>query len=144
MEPIELRRFERARADDLADFLSGEAWPYHRVPRVAATDVLRQVTDGYYDSPSTRTFWITVGERRVGIARLFDLDDGTPLFDLRPPGAARHRGIGTRALHALTTHLFTELPAITQVEATTRRDNVAMRRVLRRRGYVKEAHYRKA
>ncbi len=144
MEPIELRRFERAQAEDLADFLSGETWPYHSVPRIAATDVLRQAADGYYDNSSARTFWITVGGHRVGIARLFDLDDGTPLFDPRITGTARYRGIGTRALHALTAYLFTELPTITRVEATTRRDNVAMRRVLRRCGYVKEAHYRKA
>ncbi|EHR60009.1 hypothetical protein SaccyDRAFT_1098 [Saccharomonospora cyanea NA-134] len=125
-----MRRFERAQAEDLADFLSGETWPYHSVPRIAAADVLRQAADGYYDNSSARTFWITVGGHRVGIARLFDLDDGTPLFDLRITGTARHRGIGTRALHALTAYLFTELPTITRVEATTRRDNVTMRRVL--------------
>ncbi|CAM2894759.1 GNAT family protein [Saccharomonospora xinjiangensis] len=144
MESIELRRFERSQAGDLADFLSGEMWPYHSVPRLTVGCVLRQVADSYYDNSSTRTLWVTAGERRVGVVRLFDLDDDTPLFDLRITENDRHRGIGTRALRALTAYLFTELPAITRVEATTRHDNVAMRRALRRCGYVKEAHHRNA
>ena len=33
---------------------------------------------------------------------------------------------------------------VQRVEATTRADNAAMRRALRRAGYAKEAHYRRA
>ena len=44
----------------------------------------------------------------------------------------------------LTTYLFEELPAVARIEATTREDNRAMRRVLRRCGYVQESRYRRA
>ncbi len=38
----------------------------------------------------------------------------------------------------------TELPAVARIEATTRKDDRAMRRVLRRCGYVQESRYRRA
>jgi RimJ/RimL family protein N-acetyltransferase len=44
----------------------------------------------------------------------------------------------------LTGWLFTELPAVTRVEATTRSDNRPMRRVLGKCGYEREARYRQA
>jgi RimJ/RimL family protein N-acetyltransferase len=45
-------------------------------------------------------------------------------------------------VRALTAHVFGAHPHVTRVEAQTRDDNRAMRRVLVRAGFVKEAHYR--
>ncbi len=42
----------------------------------------------------------------------------------------------------LTTTLFGEFTDLNRIEATTRQDNFAMRRVLVKCGFVKEAHYR--
>ncbi len=56
--------------------------------------------------------------------------------------AARNRGIGGDAVRLVTRALFDEDPDLTRIEGTSRQDNEAMRRVLRRCGYVKEAHQR--
>jgi RimJ/RimL family protein N-acetyltransferase len=144
VEGIEFRRFRSGEADELADLLAGEVWPYHGAPRVDHADVLRRASEGYYDNASARTFWITQNGSPAGIVRLFDLDDGTPMFDLRVREPFRGKGIGTKALRWLTAYLFTELPSINRIEGTTRQDNLAMRRLFRGCGYVKEAHYRQA
>jgi RimJ/RimL family protein N-acetyltransferase len=144
VENIEFRRFASSEAEALAEFLVGQEWPFHHVSRVDRADVLRRAASGYYDNSSARTFWITWDDSPVGMARLFDLDDGTPLFDLRISQACRGKGMGTQAVRWLTTYLFTELPTVDRIEGTTRRDNIAMRRVFGRCGYVKEAHYRQA
>jgi RimJ/RimL family protein N-acetyltransferase len=135
--PVEIA-YQPLRREDgaaLAAFLAGEPWPFHSGGQVA---------DGYFDSASVRTHWILADGRRCGFVKAFDLDDGTPLFDLRLAAAYRGRGIGTAAVAWLTRYLFELLPDINRVEATTRADNAAMRAVLKANGYVKEAHYRQA
>jgi len=134
--------FGRVRSDEvesLVAFFAGEEWPFHVDVRVAADVVRRRVAGGEYSD----TFWITDGAVRVGLVRLMDLDDGTPLFDLRVAASHRGRGVGTAAVDWLTRYVFTHF-ATDRVEGTTRRDNVAMRRTFEKAGYVKEAHYREA
>ncbi len=138
---MEFRRFAATEVDELAGFLAGDAWPFHVNAQVDEDAVRAHVADGHYDSAATRTFWIVDGEP-VGVVRLFDLDDDTPMFDLRVKTAARGQGIGTLAVRWLTEHVFTEFPAVHRIEGTTRQDNLAMRAVFRRCGYAKEAHYR--
>ena len=87
---------------------------------------------------------VTGTETKVGLIRLLDLGDDTPLFDLRIRAASRGKGLGTSALRWLTGYLFNEFPSIRRIEGTTRQDNLAMRRTFRKCGYVKEAHYRQA
>jgi len=80
----------------------------------------------------------------VRIRQGVDLDDGTPLLDLRIASAYRGRGIGTAALGWLIAYLFDLLPGINRIEGMTRVDNTAMRAVFRANGFAKEAHYRQA
>jgi RimJ/RimL family protein N-acetyltransferase len=124
--------------DALRRFLTAEEWPFHVVPRPDPEDIGVQFDNGAYD----HAFWVVDGDR-VGLVRLFDLDDGTPLFDLRVSSAARGRGAGTSAVRWLTGHVFTHY-GTNRIEGTTRDDNHAMRRVFTKAGYVKEAHYRDA
>lgn len=84
----------------------------------------------------------TVGS--LGFARLQDLYDGTPIFDLRLAQMHRGRGWGTQALQSLTDVVFFESPEVNRFEGVTRADNVPMRRAFLRVGFVKEAHYRQA
>jgi hypothetical protein len=95
---IKYRRFAPGDAELLADFLTGEQWPYHGSGGTDRDAILRQVADGRYGSGSARTFWIMAGNEHAGLIWLFDLDDGTPMFDLRiraahrgPPGRRRSR-----------------------------------------------------
>ncbi|ANZ39499.1 GNAT family N-acetyltransferase [Lentzea guizhouensis] len=134
------RRVEAGEGEALADFLAGEPWPFHVHTAVERADVLERVKAGYYDE----TYWIEVAGERAGIVRLFDLQDETPMFDLRVSERHRGRGLGRAAVRWLTDEVFGEHPHVERIEATTRQDNLAMRRVLKQCGYVKEAHYRRA
>lgn len=85
----------------------------------------------------------------VGVIRLFDLgsgpdDDETPLFDIKIKEEFRGKGIGKQALGWLTDFVFSNYLNKTRFEATTRIDNIAMRRVFENCGFVKEAQYRQA
>lgn len=134
-------RFAAGEASALADFLAGEPWPFHTIATVQRQDVLERVAGGYYDD---ETYWIVADGERAGLVRLFDLEDATPMFDVRISAAHRGKGLGRAAVRWLTDRLFGEFPPVERIEGTTRQDNVAMRRVFVRCGYVKEAHYRKA
>ncbi|MFI6345390.1 GNAT family N-acetyltransferase [Streptomyces sp. NPDC050560] len=138
-----LRRLTPADTDALTAFLTAESWPYHGSHRPDPGLVRRRAAQGYYAGPGAETFWITADGTDVGMARLFDLDDGgTPMFDLRVAAGHRGRGIGTAALAHLTRHVFTAYPAVHRFEGTTRADNTPMCRTFLRAGWVKEAHYR--
>ncbi len=108
-----------------------------------AADVEARIADGDFDGPEHAALWVEVaGSGRVGLVVLDDLEDPGVLFDLRLAEAARGRGLGVLVVRALTDHVFGSYPHVTRVEAQTRDDNRAMRRVLVRAGFVKEAHYR--
>jgi RimJ/RimL family protein N-acetyltransferase len=126
-------------ADELVDFLTAEEWPFHGAPKPDPAKVRDQFGKGAYDD----AYWVVGDGARLGLVRLMDLDDGTPLFDLRVTAAARGRGVGEAAVRWLTAHVFTNYDT-DRIEGTTRQDNHAMRRVFAKTGYVKEAHYREA
>ncbi len=145
LPPAETRyqRFTRDETELLADFLTSEPWPFHAGAEDRA-GIRAGVASGHYDGSSASTYWIIAGGERVGLIRLFDLGDSTPMFDLRIRASDRGRGIGGRALGWLTEHVFAVVPGAARIEGTTRQDNAAMRRAFRSAGWVKEAHYRDA
>ena len=147
-------RFEPVRlpedATALVGFLTRQPWPHHVGSTLTAPDVESRIAAGGFDGATTRSFWVVDDAGadgpagRVGLVRLEDVGDGDPLFDLRVDAHHRGRGLATAAVRWLTRWLFTELPGIGRVEANTRVDNTAMRTVLERCGYAKEAHHRRA
>lgn len=128
----------------LIDFLTRQSWPFHVGSSLTRADVQGRIAGGGFHSATTRTFWALDGAERVALLRLEDIGDGDPLFDLRVDQGHRGRGIGSEVVRWLTRYLFDELPGVGRIEAQTRSDNSAMRAVLERCGYVKEAHYRRA
>lgn len=127
----------------LTGFLTRQPWPFHVGSTLTVPDVEARIDSGGYGDATTRTSWVLDGADRVGLVRLEDVGDGDPLFDLRVDERHRGRGVATAAVRWLTRWLFTELPEIGRIEASTRADNTAMRAVLERCGYVKEAHHRR-
>lgn len=136
---MEFTQVQRHEADDVVAFMTAEEWPFHTEPKPDGTAVRARVAGGAYDD----AFWIADDTGLLGIVRLLDLDDGTPLFDLRVRASARGRGVGTASVRWLTSHIFTNHET-NRIEGTTRQDNHAMRRIFTNVGYVKEAHYRDA
>ncbi len=137
-----------AEREMLADSLSSHPWPYHSDSQIKREDVLRKIDKGAFSSPDTQWFWIIASsDKRVGLIKLFDLDDvedGSPLFDLRIHPEFRGQGIGKQAVTWLTRYLFETFPTLERIEGTTRADNIAMRKVFVRCGYAKEGHIRKS
>ncbi len=126
-----------ADADIVVSFLTAHEWPFHSVPRLSP-DKAAHVPVAADDIAS---FWIRDSDQVVGLIRLFDLDDldnGSPLFDLRIATKQRGCGIGRFAVDWLTAHLFSTYPGLHRIEATTRSDNAAMQAVFARCGYRRE------
>jgi len=132
-------------AEALVAFLTAHLWPFHPDPRPDPANIRQRVGEGFYAcDASSETYWIVDADHRVGLLRLFDLSDPTPLFDLRIATPLRGLGYGRQSVEWLTQRIFDRYSDTRRVEATTRQDNWPMRRVLRHCGYVKEAHYRQA
>lgn len=130
----------------LGAFLSSCEWPFHGERRVDGDWVRGRLESGHFFGARARSFWIRddADEAPLGFARAFDLEDVTPLFDLRLGEASRGRGVGTLALRGLTTWLFAEYPETGRFAGYTRQDNLAMRRVFEKCGFVQEAQHRRA
>jgi RimJ/RimL family protein N-acetyltransferase len=137
--PVDVERDRAA----LREFLTSNAFPFHMRSAPTTADVDARIADGDFAGPEHAALWVEVaGSGRVGLVVLDDLEDPGVLFDLRLAESARGRGLGVPVVRALTSHVFRTYPHVTRFEAQTRDDNRAMRRVLVRAGFVKEAHYR--
>lgn len=137
--PIPLSDQER---QDLVFFLSTHDWPFHGQRRLSAGEVERKLDQGFFCSSEAESFWIvTAAGDKLGLIRLFDLEDETPLFDLRLAPAARGMGYGTQALRLLCQEVFA-LRGKKRFEGYTRADNRGMIRVFQKCGFRKEAHHR--
>lgn len=143
-------RFDPIVASDaalLGRFLSASDWPFHVEQRVDQNWVRGRLEAGHFFGSDARSFWIRDSEDEqepLGFARVFDLEDLTPLIDLRLATAARGRGVGTLALRGLTTWVFSEYPETGRLGGYTRHDNHAMRRVFEKCRFLQEAHHRRA
>lgn len=127
---------------EVAGFLVAHAWPHHSQTRLSLA-AASHVALGPLDE--VRAFWITDKGHRIGLIRLLDLDDvedGSAQFDLRLAEPARGRGVGTLAVSWLTDKLFSDYPLLHRIEATTRFDNLAMRRTLEANKYRLEGRLR--
>ena len=131
--------------DALVRFLTSESWDYHGNPNPSAAEIREVFKQGYYTGEDVETFWIVIDSgRKIGLIRIFDLQDPTPLFDIRITRPYRGMGIGEKAVKWLTHHVFTHHPGAIRIEGRTRKDNYAMRKVFFKCGYVREAYHRKA
>ncbi len=146
---INITEFKTEDKDSLVNFLSGERWDFHSTPLISKEKLHEQFQNDYFTGEGKRTFWILDGDKKIGVIRLFDLgddklDDETPLFDIKITKEYRSKSVGEQSLKWLTDFVFTNYPNKNRFEATTRIDNTAMRKVLEKCGFVKEAHYRQA
>ncbi len=135
---------------EIENILLHSSWDFYTKTKMRVENCQQQFERNFYLREGVETFLLKddLGAF-VGLLRLFDLGKGkfdpeTPLFDLKIRGASRNRGLGKLAVAWLIAHVFNNYPNKTRIEATTRIDNVAMRKVLLVNGFLKEAHYRKS
>ena len=141
------RPFDRQRDEaDLYDLLCNEPWPHRVKTTMTEADVRREIELGVYTNEDVLTFMIDVDGELAGYARADDLGDERtePKLDLRLRERFRGQGVGPSALAFLTREIFERQPQTTRIEGHTRRDNVAMRKVFERGGYVLEGVQRQA
>lgn len=145
-EPV-FRDFDPA-ADrqELVDLLSGEEWTFRPQARISAEEALAQLDRGDYAGEGVLTAMIELDGAVVGFVRAEGLGDERedPQLDFRLRERVRGRGIGLAALRHITAAVFGREPKTLRIEGQTRSDNVAMRKVFVRGGYVQEAVYRQA
>ncbi len=128
----------------LVAFLLSNSFPFHAGTAAGKDAVRSRVSSGRYWNDESQAYWIDRGNTRLGMVVLEDLQDDTPVFDLRLADVHRGKGLGVPVLSSLCNHVFTTLPGILRFEGQTREDNLAMRKTFLRAGFVKEAHYRQA
>jgi len=134
-----------AEGEELVAFLTGNRFPFHVTESPTRGQVVAALRSGAYGDDDHAAFWLTDDTAgRVGLARLEDLQDPTPMLDLRIAERVRGRGFGAAALRSITELVFTTMPEVNRFEGQTREDNIAMRKTFLRCGWVKEAHYREA
>lgn len=130
--------------EELVAFMTATTWTYHATPHSKEERIRAAVVNNYYTAEGCETFWIIQDEKKIGMIRIYDLDDGTPLFDMRFSSGYSGKGLGTLALAWMVEHIFNTYKDLHRIEGNTRIDNYAMRSVFKKCGFVKEAHYREA
>lgn len=129
---------------ELITFLHANRFPFHVNAEVSEAEAAQRIDRGGFDGPDNIGYWISCDDEHCGYVVFAEMDDGTPLIDLRLADGWRGQGIGSTALAAATDLVFRRYPDINRIEGNTREDNSAMRRVFQKCGYVKEAHCRDA
>jgi len=131
--------------DSLIRFLTSDTWNFHGESNPSEDKIREHNKNQVYTGEDCKTFWVIFnGETKVGMIRIFDLQDSTPLFDIRICSKYRGMGIGTTSVKWLVEYIFTKLDHKERIEGYTREDNFAMRNVFDKCSFIKEAHHRKA
>ncbi|WP_155850331.1 GNAT family protein [Arthrobacter sp. Br18] len=131
-----------ADAGGIVDFLTSNTFPFHVIADHTQESARAAVASGRFWNEESQGYWVEADAGRIGLVVVKDLQDDTPMFDLRLAGTHRGRGYGVPVVKATCDLVFTTLPHVRRFEGQTREDNRAMRRVFLRSGFLKEAHYR--
>jgi RimJ/RimL family protein N-acetyltransferase len=129
---------------EAANFLSSCEWPFHCRARLTFEQAQKILLDSDQDS---RAFLISKQDRTIGLIRVLDIDDiddGSPVIDLRVAPDQRNKGVATTVLRWLVGMLFSKYGSLVRIEATTREDNIPMQLVLVKSGFLHEGRLRKA
>ncbi len=131
--------------DTLVDFLTSETWHFYGNPNLKAENIRLNYHNQHYTGDDCKTFWVVLDQdTKVGMFRIYDLEDGDPLFDIRILSKYKGTGIGTTTVKWLVDYIFNNHSDKKRIEANTRQDNYAMRCVFSKCGFAKEAHHRNA
>ena len=142
MSELKFRKITADEGKPLAEFLSGDTWPFLFHARPTWEAVIAWISEGRFFGPGEEAYWVLRGDELVGLIELTRLNEQTPHFTMRLRTPFRRRGLGRPMLEWLTAYVFETFPHKQRIEARTREDNVAMRKLFNKCGYVKEAYYR--
>jgi len=130
--------------DTLVEFLTSDTWEFYGTPNLNPDRIRSSYENNYYTGDDCKTFWIIIDQdTKAGMLRIYDLEDDTPMFDIRILSKYKGVGIGAIAVNWLVDFVFNNFSHTERIEGNTRQDNYAMRCVFHKCGFAKEAHYRK-
>lgn len=131
--------------EQLIHFMITNTWPYDGESHPGRSIVEKAIEEGGYESDEVKTFWVENEDKeKIGIVKIYDLQEEKPLFDLRIADQWRGHGYGSKALRLVAKYIFDLEEYKIRLEGHTRQDNLAMRKTFERAGFVKEAHLRNA
>ncbi|WP_291581047.1 GNAT family N-acetyltransferase [Clostridium sp. UBA6640] len=131
--------------DALIEFLTSDTWEFYGTPNPKPERIRKSYENQYYTGDDCKTFWVILDQDiKVGMIRIYDLEDGDPLFDIRISSKYKGTGIGTSTVKWIVDYIFNNYSDKNRIEGNTRQDNYAMRCVFHKCGFLKESHYRKA
>lgn len=131
--------------DTLIEFLTSDTWDFFGEPNPNPERIRENYKNQVYTGDNNKTFWVISDQGiKVGMIRIYDLQDSTPLFDIRILSKYKGLGVGTATVNWIINYIFNNFSDKERIEGNTRQDNYAMRCVFHKCGFVKEAHYRKA
>ncbi len=117
--------------------------PFFLFQKPAQEEVLKRIEEGAFFAEGDFNFRNqTENKELIGLIEIYQLDDTAPTFFIRFKSGFRGKGFGKKVLDLLTQSIFENYLDIRRIEAQTREDNIPMRKVFNRCGYVKEAYYR--
>ena len=140
---VKLEKFKPHQSEELITFLTSYQWPFHGTSKPLRSALEKLIADGFFISEESETFWLMdENNHKIGIIRLYDLQDDTPVFDIRINPEIQGQGYGTQAIALLCKYVFSSLMDKRRLEGYTRADNKAMINVFKKCHFAKEAHHR--
>lgn len=103
----------------LIDFIISDNWPFHGYPKITPEQIKKNFEEGFYTGDGIETFWIIADGEKAGMIRLYDLEDLTPLFDIRISSSYQGKGIGEKGVKWLTEYVFKTYSHIMRIEGYT-------------------------
>ncbi len=145
MKPLDISfvEFKIEDSQELVSFFISETWSFHSNPNPSAEAISKSIENGSFINTDIKTFWIAFNNEKIGVIKLFDLEDEIPLFDIRIKAKYRGKGVGEYSLKWLIKYVFETLN-YKKLEGTTRQDNISMSKTFLKCGFVKEGHHRKS
>ncbi len=76
--------------DTLIEFLTSDTWTFYGNPNPTPERIRTRYENQHYTGDDCKTFWIILDENiNAGIIRIYDLEDGDPLFDIMIAGSTK-------------------------------------------------------
>jgi len=142
---MNLKEWTMKEQEQLIHFMTTNSWPFDGQSHPGREILEKAIEEGGYESDEVKTLWVENDDNvKVGIVKIYDLQEEIPLFDLRIADQSRGNGYGPKALRLVEEYVFGLPERKIRLEGHTRQDNLAMRKTFERAGFVKEGHLRNA
>ncbi|KMK76636.1 acetyltransferase [Alkalihalobacillus pseudalcaliphilus] len=137
-------KFERLQdeIEDLIHLYTHTSWDFHADPKREEKEVRKLFQSGWF-TEDKETYWVIDEGERIGLLVLGDISDTMPLFqDIRLHKKVRGKGYGQLCVEWAIDYIFSSSKEKLRMEAYTRADNQAMRRVFEKTLFQKEGYLR--